>query len=63
MSKPHGAQYEILHNSVPRTYRDVRQFAIEAATFAKQRCPGDIIELHDMATGKKQLVLPGGRLA
>ena len=63
MAKVTGAQYEILHNGVPRTYRDDKHIAIDTAIHAKQRNPGDIIELHDMATGKKHLVLPDGRLA
>jgi hypothetical protein len=62
MAKAPGAQYEILHNGIPRTYRDDKQFAIEAAIYAKQRCPRDEIELHDMATGQRQRVLPDGRL-
>jgi hypothetical protein len=43
--KADGDQYEILHNGIPRTYRDDKKLAIEAAIYAKQRCPNDQIEL------------------
>ena len=39
--------YEILHNGVPRTFRDSRETALVAAQFAKSRAKGDIIELRD----------------
>jgi hypothetical protein len=34
-----GAAFEIIVNGVPRTYRNVRKIAIEAAVFHKQRWP------------------------
>ena len=36
--------YEILHNGVPRTFRDKREIAFEAARYAKSKASGDIIE-------------------
>ena len=45
--------YEILHNGVPRTFRDRRDTALEAAQFAKSRAKGDIIELCDCSSGKR----------
>jgi hypothetical protein len=42
-----GQRYEILHNGVPRTFRDRRDTALEAARFAKSNAKGDIIELRD----------------
>ena len=37
-----GQGYEILHNGVPRTFRDRRETALEAARFAKSNAKGDI---------------------
>ena len=53
--------FEILHNGVPRTFRDVKQTAHEAARIAKSRAKGDIIELLDRATGTKLVMLEDGR--
>jgi hypothetical protein len=36
--------YEILHNGVPRIFRDNRQSAFEAARYAKSKARGEIIE-------------------
>jgi hypothetical protein len=47
-----GQGYEILRNGVPRTFRDRRETALEAARFAKSNAKGDIIELRDCATGE-----------
>jgi hypothetical protein len=54
--------YEILHNGVPRTFRDRRDTALEAARFAKSKAKGDIIELRDCATGEKFVMLADGRV-
>jgi hypothetical protein len=54
--------YEILHNGVPRTFRDRRDTALEAARFAKSKAKGDIIELRDCATGEKLVMLAAGRV-
>jgi len=39
--------FEIRHNNVPRTFRDDREIAFEAARYAKSRHPADIIEIVD----------------
>ena len=52
--------YEILHNRVPRSFRDRPERALEAARFAKSRAKGDIIELRDCATGEKLVMLADG---
>ena len=52
--------YEILHNGVPRTFRDRRETALEAARFAKSNAKADIIELRDFATGEKFVMLADG---
>ena len=60
MSRNQG--YDILHNGVPRTFRDRRETALEAARFAKSNAKGDIIELRDCATGEKLVMLEDGRV-
>jgi len=57
-----GQGYQILHNGVPRTFRDRRDTAIEAARFAKSRAKGEIIELLDFATGERLMMLADGRV-
>ena len=42
-----GQGFEILHNGVPRTFRDKRETAFEAARYAKGKARGDIIEIAD----------------
>jgi hypothetical protein len=42
--------YEIRHNGVPRSYRDVKSVAYEAARVGKARCRDEIIEIVDLET-------------
>ncbi len=49
--------YEIRHNGVPRSFRDVKATAFEAARLGKARNPGDIIEIVDRSTGNKVIML------
>jgi hypothetical protein len=53
--------YEIRHNGVPRTFRDSRQTAFEAARFVKGKAKGEIIEIVDRSTGTKLIMLEDGR--
>ena len=53
--------FEIRHNGVPRTFRDRRDTAFEAARFAKANAPGDIIEIVDRSTGAKLIMMADGR--
>jgi len=53
--------FEIRHNGVPRTFRDRKNVAYEAARFAKSRHPADIIELVNCSTGTKLVMLADGR--
>ena len=39
--------FDILHNGMPRTFRDKKEMAYEAARFAKTQNPADIIEIVD----------------
>ena len=48
MRKDAGAHFEISVNGVPRTYRDVRETAIEAALFHKDRAPTDEVKVRDL---------------
>jgi hypothetical protein len=50
-----------LHNGVPRTFRDSKATAYEAARFAKSKAKGDIIEIIDRATGTRIVMLEDGR--
>lgn len=45
-----GQGYQILHNDVPRTFRDRHEAAVEAGQSAKSRAKTNIIELRDCAT-------------
>ena len=56
-----GEGFQILHNGVPRTYRDNKETAYEAARFAKSRSRGDVIEIVDCSTGAKLIMLEDGR--
>ena len=53
--------FEIPHNGVPRTFRDKRETAFEAARYAKGKARGDIIEIRECATGTKLVMLEDGR--
>ena len=53
--------FEIWHNGVPRTYRDKKETAFEAARFAKARSRNDLIEIVDCSTGTKLIMLEDGR--
>jgi hypothetical protein len=53
--------FEIRHNGIPRTYRDIKRVAYEAARFAKERWKHDVIEIVDMTTDEKMLMHADGR--
>ena len=53
--------FDILHNGVPRTFRDQKVTAYEAARFAKTQNPADIIEIVDRANGTKLVMLADGQ--
>ena len=57
----HNEGFEILHNGVPRTFRDRKDTAYHAARFAKNRHASDIIEVVDRSTGAKVMMLADGR--
>ncbi len=47
-TKDTGAHFEISINGVPRTHRDVRETAIEAALYHKQRVPTEEVRVRDL---------------
>ncbi len=55
--------FQILHNGLPRTFRDQKAVAYEAARFAKTLNPADIIEIVDRSNGTKLAMLADGRTA
>ena len=52
--RPHmtGAQFEIRIDGTPRTYRDRKDFAMEAASFLKSRNPHSVVEVRDLKSGE-----------
>ena len=56
--------FQILHNGVPRTFRDNRETAYEAARYAKARTRSEIIEIIDRSARTKLGMLADlGRLS
>ncbi len=55
--------FQILHNGVPRTFRDQKASVYEAARFAKTQHPADIIEIVDRSNATKLVMLADGRTA
>jgi hypothetical protein len=47
-----GAQFEIRIDGTPRTYRDRKDFAMEAASFLKSRNPHSVVEVRDLKSGE-----------
>ena len=53
--------YEIRHNGITRTFRDVKAAAFDAARFARSKARGEIIEIVDRSSGEKLLMLEDGQ--
>ena len=51
-----GAQFEISIDGIPRTYRDQKEFALQAAQNLKSRNPNSVIKLKDLKTGKETVI-------
>jgi hypothetical protein len=45
------AQYEIRIDGAPRTYRDRKDYAMEAARLIKSKNPHSMVEVRDFARG------------
>src|SRR4051812_2193774 len=46
-----GAQFEIRIDGTPRTYRDLKNLAIESAEFLKSKNPQSVVEVKDLQSG------------
>jgi hypothetical protein len=53
-----GAQYEIRIDSTPRTYRDRKDYAMEAARLIKSKNPHSTVEVKDLESGDVTAVVP-----
>jgi hypothetical protein len=51
-----GAQFEISIDSIPRTYRDRKDFALQSAQFLKSRNPNSVVKLKDLQTGEEIII-------
>jgi hypothetical protein len=54
--------FDILKNGTPRTFRDRKDIAYDAARLLKSKNPKELIEVTDRSTGQKSVMLPDGRL-
>ncbi len=52
-TKPQGAQFEISIDGTPRTYRDDKAMAIEAAEILKRKHPHGAVTVENVQTGEK----------
>jgi hypothetical protein len=46
-----GAQFEIRIDGTPRTYRDRKDYAMEAARLLKSKNPHSMVEVKDLKSG------------
>ena len=46
-----GAQFEIRIDGTPRSYRDRKDYAMEAARFLKSKHPHSMVEVKDLQSG------------
>jgi hypothetical protein len=49
--EPTGALFEILIDGKPRSYRDTKPVALEAAEYLKRRHPNSEVTVKDLQTG------------
>ena len=56
LAKAPGAQFEISIDGTPRTYRDRKAFAIEAAERLKRKHPNSDIVVKDLQSGEAIMV-------
>ena len=56
LAKAPGAQFEISIDGTPRTYRDRKTFAIEAAEHLKRKHPNSTIVVRDLQSGEATAV-------
>ena len=56
IENPPGAQFEILVDGKPRSYRDIKAVAIETAEFLRSKNPNSDIAARDLRIGEVTLV-------
>jgi hypothetical protein len=59
LANPLGAQFEILVDGKPRSYRDIKAVAIASAEFLKSRNPHSEIAVKDLQSGEVTVVTRG----
>jgi hypothetical protein len=52
VSRPQAAQFEISIDGAPRTYRDLKALAIEAAELLKRKHPHSAVVVQNLQTGE-----------
>jgi len=52
-----GANWEIAVDGKPRSYRDVKQVAIESAEYLKSKNPNSGVTVRDLETGETIVVV------
>ena len=57
IGNPPGAQFEILVDGKPRSYRDIKAVAIETAEFLKSRNSHSEVAVKDPPTGEVAVVV------
>jgi hypothetical protein len=55
VNRPSGAQFEISIDGTPRTYRDDKAMAVEAAQYLKRKYPHSAVTV-DLQTGETTTV-------
>jgi hypothetical protein len=56
VNRPLGAQFEISIDGTPRTYRDLKPLAIEAAELLKRKHPHSAVVAKDLRSGETTTV-------
>jgi hypothetical protein len=54
--KPIGALFEISIDGVPRSYRDLRESAIEGGRFLKRKYPNSEVAVRDLRTNERVII-------
>jgi hypothetical protein len=55
-AKAQGAQFEISIDGTPRTYRDDKAMAIDAAQYLKRKYPHSVVTVENLQTGETTAV-------
>ena len=55
-TKPEGVRYEIAIDGTPRTHRDRRDYAHDAAVLLKTNLPHSEVTIRDLWTGKVTVI-------